>query len=184
MGHVFQGRYKAIVVQKDTHLLELCRYVVLNPVRAGLVETAADWPWSNYRAMTWPLGRRPTWLNVAWTLSQFGTDLRKARRAYCRFVAEGVGHQPWQELSGQIYYGDETFIAGLPAGGTAAEIPRVQRQPLRLTLADVVKSGTPEEIGQAYREHGYRLKEIAHQLKVHYSTVSRRLKRYKARQSV
>src|SRR5215831_18440496 len=69
-GHVFQGRYKAIVVQKDVHLLELCRYVVLNPVRAGLVEKVGEWLWSSYRATA---GHRspPAWLRVEWLLAQF-----------------------------------------------------------------------------------------------------------------
>jgi putative transposase len=49
-GHVFQGRYKAILVQKDAYLLELSRYIVLNPVRAGMVRSAKDWRWSHYRA--------------------------------------------------------------------------------------------------------------------------------------
>jgi REP element-mobilizing transposase RayT len=50
VGHVFQGRYKAILVEKDSYLLELARYVVLNPVRAGMVSDAGDWPWSSYPA--------------------------------------------------------------------------------------------------------------------------------------
>ncbi len=50
VGHVFQGRYKAIIVQKEAYLLELARYVVLNPVRAGMVGTPDQWPWSSYRA--------------------------------------------------------------------------------------------------------------------------------------
>ena len=51
VGHVLQGRYKSVLVEKDTHLVELSRYVVLNPVRAGMTETAGDWPWSGYRAV-------------------------------------------------------------------------------------------------------------------------------------
>ena len=50
VGHVFQGRYKAILVEKDSYLLELSRYVVLIPVRAQMVNDTADWPWSSYRA--------------------------------------------------------------------------------------------------------------------------------------
>lgn len=50
VGHVFQGRYKGILVEKDSYLLELARYIVLNPVRAGMVRSAKDWPWSSYRA--------------------------------------------------------------------------------------------------------------------------------------
>jgi len=51
-GHVLQGRYKAILVERESHLLELARYVVLNPVRAKMVSSAKDWPWSSYRAMS------------------------------------------------------------------------------------------------------------------------------------
>ena len=50
VGHLFQGRFKAILVDKESYLLELCRYVVLNPVRAKLVDRSEDWPWSSYRA--------------------------------------------------------------------------------------------------------------------------------------
>src|ERR671924_2148265 len=50
VGHVFQGRYKAIIVQKESYLVELARYVVLNPVRARMVRSLAEWPWSSYRA--------------------------------------------------------------------------------------------------------------------------------------
>ena len=48
--HLLQGRFKSLVVERETYLLELCRYVVLNPVRAGMVATPADWPWSSYGA--------------------------------------------------------------------------------------------------------------------------------------
>ena len=51
VGHVFQGRYKAILVEKDPYLLELSRYVVLNPVRAGMVNDVGEWPWSSYLVM-------------------------------------------------------------------------------------------------------------------------------------
>lgn len=50
VGHVFQGRYKAILVEKDEHLLELCRHIVLNPLRAGMTKTVKDWKWSSYQA--------------------------------------------------------------------------------------------------------------------------------------
>ena len=60
VGHVFQGRFKAILVDEDNYLLELARYVVLNPVRAGVVQQATDWPWSSYRAMLAPNGSPPT----------------------------------------------------------------------------------------------------------------------------
>lgn len=61
VGHVFQGRYKAILVNKESHLLELARYIVLNPVRAAMVRSARDWPWSSYRA-TAGFAQGPAWL--------------------------------------------------------------------------------------------------------------------------
>src|SRR5512137_282677 len=70
VGHVFQGRYKAVIVEKDSYLLELARYVVLNPLRAGMVKDIADWQWSSYAAM---LGIQPApeWLQTDWILGQF-----------------------------------------------------------------------------------------------------------------
>src|SRR3989338_5018664 len=65
VGHVFQGRYKAVVVQRDIHLLELCRYVVLNPVRARMVKKAENWEWSSYRA-TVGQETKPAWLTTDW----------------------------------------------------------------------------------------------------------------------
>ena len=99
-------------------------------------------------------------------------------RAYRRFVAEGGGEPPWQELTGQIYYGDEEFITTVAKPSASREVPRGQRQPIRPSLAEVVLTGTPEEVGRAYQEYGYRLGEIAQQLGVHYSTVSRRLRHF------
>lgn len=71
VGHVFQGRYKAIIVDKDSYLLELSRYVVLNPVRAKMVKHVKAWPWSSYRSM---IGKSivPVWLETDFILSQFG----------------------------------------------------------------------------------------------------------------
>jgi REP element-mobilizing transposase RayT len=177
VGHVFQGRYKAIVVQKDAHLLELCRYVVLNPVRAGMVKRVQDWPWSSYRA-TAGQQAEPEWLATDWLLAQFARQPRHAVALYRRFVAAGKEAQPWQDLTGQIYYGDESFVQQVAKATTSCEAPRGQRQPVRLALAALVHTGTPAEIGRAYREYGYRLGEIARQLGVHYATVSRRLRRF------
>jgi REP element-mobilizing transposase RayT len=81
-GHLFQGRYKAILVEKDAHLLELARYVVLNPVRAGMVGECEAWPWSSYHAMT-GLTTRPVWLQTEWMLAQFGAQLERKVENMC-----------------------------------------------------------------------------------------------------
>ena len=89
VAHLLQGRCKAILVEKESHLLKLARYVVLNPVRAGMTTTAGQWRWSNYRA-TAGLGPAPAWLEKDWTLAQFG-PAREARNRYREFVAQGKG---------------------------------------------------------------------------------------------
>ena len=75
VGHLFQGRFKGIVVDRDAYLLELARYVVLNPVRAGMVDDPGAWAWSSYNAM---IGAQalPDWLDSDWLLAQFGTEHR------------------------------------------------------------------------------------------------------------
>lgn len=89
-GHLFQGRFKGILVDKQSYLLELSRYVVLNPVRAGMVKRAEAYPWSSYRAMM-GLAPIPTWLATDGVLSHFGKRRAVARQRYSRFVQEGVG---------------------------------------------------------------------------------------------
>jgi len=131
VGHLFQGRYKAIVVDKESHLLELCRYVVLNPVRAKMVRGAGQWPWSSYRATA---GKRepPDYLTVDWVLGQFSEKKREAQEHYQVFVAEGMASEsPWSALKGQILLGSETFVEGhrrrLKETVRVKEIPRRQR---------------------------------------------------------
>ncbi len=104
---MFQGRYKAILVQKDAYLLELSRYLVLNPVRAGMARSARDWRWSNYRA-TAGLAAAPEWLHLDWLLSCFGRRKKRAMLQYREFVAGGKGQpSPMKELRNQIYLGDD-----------------------------------------------------------------------------
>ncbi len=109
LGHLFQGRFKGILVDKDAYLLELSRYVVLNPLRARLVATPEQWPWSSYRAMT---GQAPIpqWLAVDGLLSRFGVDREEARRSHQQFVADGVGRGIWEGLRRLIYLGGEAFV--------------------------------------------------------------------------
>ncbi len=88
-GHLFQGRFRSPLVTTDPHLVELSRYVVLNPVRARLVRHPADWRWSSYRA-TVGLVARPPFLTLDRVLSYFGRDGDEAMREYGAFVAAGV----------------------------------------------------------------------------------------------
>ena len=179
IGHVFQGRYKAILVEKETYLLELARYIVLNPVRAKMVKKPEEWKWSSYRA-TAGLSSAPSFLTVDWILSQFHNERKKAQRLYREFVSEGVGKSPWDELRGQIYLGSAGFIENIPKPGAGlSEVPRKQRLLKRIPLDEIFAGAvtTDEGIFKAYHEHGYTMREIAEYLGVHYATVSRRLRK-------
>lgn len=177
VGHVFQGRYKAILVEKEAYLLELARYIVLNPVRAELVKDPGDWEWSSYCA-TAGLSESPSFLTTDWILNQFANTREEAQRFYRRFVSEGMGSSPWGELKGQIYLGSDKFIESIPKSPTELnEVPRLQRMVNRSLLSEVFSSAAEDEgILKAYRDCGYTMREIAKFLGVHYATVSRRLR--------
>ena len=179
VGHVFQGRFKAIMVQREAYLLELARYVVLNPVRAGMSNMPEDWPWSSYRAM---LGQTPAlpWLQRNWLLSQFGSHPQAAEKTYVDHVRAGVGlPSVWEQLQGQVFLGDDEFVERMGEKVSArlssdAEIPRLQRQakapPLALFLAFDSRNTA---IAQAHATGFYSMKEIAEVFDVHHATVSR-----------
>ena len=137
-GHLFQGRYKAILVQKETYLLELSRYVVLNPVRAMMVAAPGDWPWSSYRATVGEISA-PDWLNTDWLLSQFGGERAAAIDAYRQFVLAGVGRaSPWQAIRHQVYLGDDSFVGKHKENqvcGMMREIPKAQRKSMAFDLS-------------------------------------------------
>jgi len=88
-GHLFQGRFKGLLIEKESHLLELSRYIHLNPVRARMVARPQEHPWSSCATY---LGQKPKydWVNTDWTLAQFGNTERRARGGYRRFMAEGI----------------------------------------------------------------------------------------------
>jgi putative transposase len=89
VGHLFQRRYESIVIERESHLLESCRYVVLNPVRAGICRRPGYWRWSSYRATAGYAPPLP-FLAVDWVLGQFSNDPRRAALRYVEFVADGI----------------------------------------------------------------------------------------------
>jgi REP element-mobilizing transposase RayT len=143
VGHVLQGRYKSILVDKDVWLSELCRYVVLNPVRAHRVKDPGDWPWSSYRS-TAGLAACPDWLAADLVLELFSATPGRARAAYRHFVAEGSGvPRPWDQLSGQIFLGDAKFLDNMARRASEVSqraVPRRQLRPGRPGAAAIVRA--------------------------------------------
>ena len=181
VGHVFQGRYKAILVERDSYLLELARYVVLNPVRAAMVKHARQWKWSAYPAMV-GTAPRPGWLRTDWLLSQFGASRARQIERYVEFEQEGIRvPRVWDKLKGQVFLGSEAFVESMKAELKAAakqtirEIPRLQRRALAKSLdyyRDTFEDGKSGMVA-AYATGDYTLQAIADAFGVHYATVSR-----------
>ena len=182
IGHVFQGRFKAIIVQRESYLLELARYVVLNPVRAAMCAAPEQWPWSSYRAMVGQ-AHRPDWLHTEWLLAQFGNQYAKAVAAYIDHVRAGVALPSiWDDLLDTLYLGDAEFADQSRQTLSNrllndAEIPRLQRRarvpPLEVFAAMPDRNSA---ITKAYASGRYSQKEIARAFAIHYATVSRIVK--------
>jgi hypothetical protein len=173
---LFQARFKAILVEKESHLLELCRYIVLNPVRVKSGTDLAAWKWSSYRASA-GLVALPEFLSTDWLLEQFGKERREAQKCYREFVRDGLANRPWDDLKGQIYLGSDEFIERHAVKAKELrEIPRAQLKAIKPPLERIFAKNRESGIVEAYREHGYRLREIAAHLGVHYATVSRKLR--------
>ncbi|MCK4244138.1 MAG: transposase, partial [Candidatus Omnitrophica bacterium] len=92
IGHLFQGRYKSLLVEKDPYLPALSRYIHLNPVRKNLVKNPQDYPWSSYRYFITPINT-PDFLCTDFILSVFSEDLEKARHLYREFVEDHIGEE-------------------------------------------------------------------------------------------
>jgi REP element-mobilizing transposase RayT len=178
-GHLFGGRYHAVLIEKEHHLLEVARYIVLNPVRARLCPHPADWPWSSYRA-TAGLDPPPAFLTTSWILQQLASEPTRARERYRTLVHATTGANPLENARGGLYLGDTAFIDRAAAHARPdREHPRRTRMPRRPGLDEILSTQAPDAIRIAYG-HGYRLREIADQLGVHPSTVSRRLRHLEA----
>ena len=184
IGHLFQGRFRGILVQKESHFLESFRYVVLNPVRAKAVGHPRLSAWSSYRATG---GLVPRCLTVDEILGYFGQSRGPTQRKYRSYVAEGIsGATIWENLEAQSLLGLEGFAEALHGHVTdkrkAREIPKGQRLTGRPSLEKLFrergkkKTAQDRQIADAVNQPGYSPIEVAGHLKLHYSTVSRLIK--------
>ena len=181
VGHVFQGRFKAIIVEKDGYLLELARYVVLNPLRARMVRSVEAWPWSSYAATCGQVAK-PDWLNTDFILSQFASQRARALLKYIAFVHEGKGlPSVWSELQGQIYLGSTAFVEKMQLEidkqPKLFEVPKAQRRALKRELAEYASAYPRDEaVALAFLSGQHTMAAIAIHFGVHYTTVSRLVK--------
>jgi REP element-mobilizing transposase RayT len=179
VGHLFQGRFKAILADRDPYLLEVCRYVDLNPVRAGLVKRPEQWTWSSYRAHT-ARTPAPPWLQSAELHRRLSprAPRREGPLRYAEFVAQGRDVKLWEDaLSGQIFLGDERFVKRMQARAIStdsAEIPRPQRRTAPRPLPWYFdRYDRDRAIAHAFRDGGYTQTAIAKLAGLSVSRVSR-----------
>jgi putative transposase len=189
VGHLFQGRFKAILVDRDAYLLALCRYVERNPVAASMMHAAGDWAWSSYRAHVGQVAT-PEWLDSdglhAYLMGQAIATESQRQRAQQRYATLVAKHESgdssfWRtSLRGQIYLGDEDFEARMQAqarvpAGAEKEIPKVQRRQKRDWQSCLLacNGDRNQALALAYREHGMTMTWLAQQSRLSVSHVSR-----------
>jgi putative transposase len=186
-GHVFRGRFKAILVDRDAYLLALLRHVELNPVRAQMVTSAGDWEWSSYRAHTGQVAA-PAWLdNDSAFGAVLGRDVDHAEAAkadrdlaaqrYAQWVLGAPSESLWDSaLRQQIYLGDADFVDRMQAlastssasskgkakGGNFSQVPKAQRVKV-LTMAQwLACSDSPAHaLWRGHREGGLTMTAMA-----------------------
>ena len=142
-GHLFQGRYKAIVIEKGPWLAPVARDLAWSPVRAGLVKRPGQWPWSSHRAIA-KNRDVPSWLVTDWLLGEFAGAPEGARKAYREYVADGKeAPSPWDQVRGQMYLGSEDFLkrmAKLVHGLPSEQIPKAHFRPDRPTRDAIIEA--------------------------------------------
>jgi putative transposase len=177
VGHLFQGRYRAVLIERDEHFLTAVAYIVRNPVRAGICATPGEWRWSSHGAA---LGERPPGLLALDELLAYLAPTRAAGRKLYRELVESDIHddRPFYD-EGVIDGGVEFARLHLADVDGSPEIPSAHRRPPRPSLERVLDEGGVEAIAAAYG-HGYTMPAIARHLGLHASTVSRRLSRHRA----
>jgi len=176
-GHLFQGRFKAFLIERELYLLEVIRYVVLNPVRAQICARPEEYRYTSFLE-TIDAAKGSNLLASDLVLSQFGVRKREARKSFKTFIYDGIGAKSiLADVNAQIFLGGDQFVAkhtlDLP-DEMLSETPKAQRPDPKPPLANIIKHRKDQAgVYDAYRGWGYTMKEIAGHLHVHYSTVSR-----------
>jgi REP element-mobilizing transposase RayT len=185
VGHLFQGRFKAVLVDRDAYLLEVCRYVELNPVRAGIVRAPGDWAWSSYRAHAGQV-EAPEWLDTAglhahWLGRDAATpeETASAQAFYARWVAQGRDVRLWEQaLNQQVFLGDDAFVQRLQAllsaqQAVAPNIPKTQRRSPKSFAAWLHETGHRDQaLHLAHAESGLSLTVLAAEVGLSVARVS------------
>lgn len=182
VGHLTQGRYKSFIIEKEVYLLEVARYIVLNPVRAGLVKNLVQWKWSSYLS-TIGFSKPESFLATDWILGHFGNERKDAQQQFKEFVISGIGlASPFGKVAHRSILGSPQFIYEMweesKESAMLKEIPREERNVGQPSLEDLFSKGQSkkkrdEVIVLARIGCGYSVAEIARHIRLSESHVSR-----------
>lgn len=179
VGHVFQGRFKSIIVEKESYLLELARYIILNPVRAHMVSSPAEWIWSSYLATAGQISP-PRWLSIDWLLAVYGDCKKTSMSQYQKFVNEAyLDYSPWDDLKQQIYLGSEQFVtraqSNINSSQDFSEFPSPQYKSIASSINEYEQRSVSRDdaIKVAYASGGYNMQDLGNYFGLHYSRISR-----------
>lgn len=195
-GHLFQGRYKSILVEKDAYALELSRYIHLNPVRAGMVKMPGEYRWSSYRSYIGLTGQ-PDWLRTSEQLGRFQGGVLEKQSKYKSFVEDANGEEgesPFAGVIGSVILGSHVFIAEVEEKHLVEkqkdlDVPSLRRIACRWSVDEIIEkvSGVLENesrlakklsIYLCHRYSGARLKEIGERFGIGAAGVSQESRRF------
>lgn len=177
-GHVFGGRYRSVVVQREKYLLPLIGHVFAFPLRAGFVRHPKQFKWSSCRYV-YGKDRTPEHMDLGWFEDGFSSDIA----GFNGFLRENYPRDVLGETKKQIYLGDEEFIESVQKriGSAPADVPKTQvTKPVKSVLGSFMKDGADREeaVARTYLTGDYTLREISEAVSVHYSGVSKMVSDY------
>jgi putative transposase len=199
-GHLFQGRYKSILIEAESYAQELSRYIHLNPVRSEIVELPEQYPWSSYEIYRGK-AKLERWLDTGFVLSLFGNHLEKARSAYTKFVLEGIGKEVPDSIRNSVrkgILGSDEFITRIRKEFLGDKISKSDREKPQLrklrkkpdlkiilsisekVLGDKNKFVRPMAVFISHKNSVLRLEEIAQFFSLSVSGVSSACRRVRA----
>jgi len=191
VGHLMQGRYKAILVDKDSYFLELVRYIILNPVRAKMVRSAGEYKWSSYADI---IGiNKKNIVDRKFILKQFARNNKEAEKEFIKFIKAGIGKDKnmKEEIKGSLFLGSGDFINKVKKFMKKKDIKDInikkeQRYAGRPQLIEIFSKAKnrkerDKKIIDSHIKYGYNLSEIGRCLGVHCSTIGRAIKNAKCK---
>jgi len=185
-GHLFQGRYKSILVEEDIYRHQLIRYITFNPIRAKLVNNLKDWQWNSYLEVM-GMKKLTGCVSAKYVLNLFNQNNDQSIENYHKYIyANEENEASIKEIKGGIILGSIKFIEEiknhLKVQNKDIELPVRERMAYRPLLSDLFKDVTNKQerntlMCKAHKEYNYSLSEIAKITNLHYTTISRVINR-------